>query len=236
MRILLLPIIIIVALSGLLKADESGKHLFILSGQSNMARFKPALWFTPGISEALGADNVIVSFHAQGGQTISKWYKEWKSGKGETDPDAGKIYDAMMDATKAKMEGEKIRTVTFVWMQGEADSKAQNSDVYLAGLNGLKKQLEQDLKRTDLNFIIGRLSDSGFYRRRDKKRVENPHWEEIRKAQQAFADASQQAVWIDTDDLNGEKNALHLIKPEGYSKLGERYVEAARKLVKENIK
>jgi len=232
MKIFLLPLIIIVALSGLLKADESGKHLFILSGQSNMARFKPALWFTPGISDALGADNVIVSFHAKGGQPISKWYKEWKSGKGETDPDAGKIYDAMMDATKAKIEGEKIQTVTFVWMQGEADSKAKNSDVYLASLNGLKKQLEQDLKRADLNFIIGRLSDSGLYRRRDKKRIENPHWEEIRKAQQAFADASQRAVWIDTDDLNGEKNALHLIKPEGYETLGKRYVKAAVELVK----
>ena len=232
MKIFLLPIIAILGMSGLLKAEESGKHLFILSGQSNMARFKPALWFTPGISEALGADNVIVSFHAQGGQPISKWYKEWKSGKGETDPDAGKIYDTMMEATKAKMEGEKIRTVTFVWMQGEADSKAKNSDVYLASLNGLKKQLEQDLKRTDLNFIIGRLSDSGLYRRRDKKRVENPHWEGIRKAQQAFADASQRAVWIDTDDLNGEKNALHLIKPEGYETLGKRYVKAAVELVK----
>ena len=110
MKIFLLPIIAILGMSGLLKAEESGKHLFILSGQSNMARFKPALWFTPGISEALGADNVIVSFHAQGGQPISKWYKEWKSGKGETDPDAGKIYDTMMEATKAKMEGEKIRT------------------------------------------------------------------------------------------------------------------------------
>ena len=219
-------------MAGLLKADESGKHLFILSGQSNMARFKPDLWFTPGISEALGAGNVIVSFHAQGAQPISKWYKEWKSGKGETDPDAGKIYDAMMEATKAKLEGEKIRTVTFVWMQGEADSKAQNSDVYLASLNGLKKQLEQDLKRTDLNFIIGRLSDSGLYRRRDKKRIENPHWEGIRKAQQAFADASQRAVWIDTDDLNGEKNALHLTKPEGYETLGKRYVKAAVELVK----
>ena len=231
MKIFLLPIIAILGMSGLLKADESGKHLFILSGQSNMARFKPALWFTPGINEALGADKVIVTFHAQGGQPISKWYKEWKSGKGETDPDAGKIYDAMMEATKAKMEGE-MRTVTFVWMQGEADSKAKNSDVYLASLNGLKKQLEQDLKRTDLNFIIGRLSDSGLYRRRDKKRVENPHWEEIRKAQQAFAGASQRAVWIDTDDLNGEKIALHLIKPEGYETLGKRYVKASVELVK----
>ena len=116
-------------------------------------------------------------------------------------------------------------------MQGEADSKAQNSDVYLASLNGLKKQLEEDLQRTDINFIIGRLSDSGFFRRRDKKRVENLHWEEIRKAQQSFADASQRAVWIDTDDLNGAKNALHLIKPDGYSMLGERYVDGALKLL-----
>ena len=230
-KIFLLPIIVILGMSGLLKAEESGKHLFILSGQSNMARFKPALWFTPGISKALGADNIIVSFHAQGGQAISKWYKEWESSKGETDPDAGKIYDSMMEATKVKIHDKKVRSVTFVWMQGEADSKAQNSDVYLASLNGLKKQLEQDLKRTDLNFIIGRLSDSGLYRRRDKKRVENLHWEEIRKAQQSFADASQRALWIDTDDLNGEKNALHLIKPDGYSMLGERYVDAALKLL-----
>ena len=227
----LIIIISVIIGFGLLEAEVSGKHLFILSGQSNMARFKPALWFTPGISKELGADNVIVSFHAQGGQPISKWYKEWKSSKGETDPDAGKIYDAMMEATQTKIDGERIRTVTFIWMQGEADSKAQNSDVYLASLNGLKKQLEEDLQRTDINFIIGRLSDSGFFRRRDKKRVENLHWEEIRKAQQSFADASQQAVWIDTDDLNGEKNELHLIKPDGYSMLGERYVDAALKLL-----
>ena len=231
MKSFLTIIISVITGFGLLKAEVSGKHLFILSGQSNMARFKPALWFTPGISKELGADNVIVIFHAQGGQPISKWYKEWKSSKGETDPDAGKIYDAMMEVTQTKIDGEKIQTVTFIWMQGEADSKAKNSDVYLASLNGLKKQLEEDLQRTDINFIIGRLSDSGFFRRRDKKRVENLHWEEIRKAQQSFADASQRAVWIDTDDLNGEKNELHLIKPDGYSMLGERYVDAALKLL-----
>ena len=193
-----LSLITMMTLCGLLQGQKSGKHLFILSGQSNMARFKPKSWFTPGISEALGPDNVIVSFHAKGGQPISKWHKQWKSAKGETDP------------------------------------KAKNSAVYLASLKGLKKQLEKDLGRADLNFIIGRLSDSGFYRRRDKKRVENPHWEEIRKAQQAFADSSERAVLIDTDDLNGEKNDLHLIKPEGYETLGKRYVDAAIKLVSLN--
>ena len=49
----LITIISVITGLGLLKAEVSGKHLFILSGQSNMARFKPALWFTPGISKAL---------------------------------------------------------------------------------------------------------------------------------------------------------------------------------------
>ena len=84
----------------------------------------------------------------------------------------------------------------------------------------------------DINFIIGRLSDSGFYRRRDKKRIKNPDWDTVRKAQESFADALERAVWIDTDDLNGETQELHYIKPEGYEKLGERYVEAAVMLVK----
>ena len=51
------------------------------------------------------------------------------------------------------------------------------------------------------------------------------------KPRNLFADASERAIWIDTDDLNGEKQELHYIKPEGYEKLGERYVEAAVMLV-----
>ena len=78
MKSYLLIIISVLTGSGLLKADASGKHLFILSGQSNMARFKPELWFTPGINDALGEDNVIMSFYAQGGQPISKWYRKGK--------------------------------------------------------------------------------------------------------------------------------------------------------------
>ena len=211
--------------------QNEGKHLFLLSGQSNMARFKPKQWFTPGITKALGADNVIVCFEAKGGQPISKWFKEWKNSKGENDSEPGQIYDALLEKMNTVTSGTKIQSVTFIWMQGEADAKAENGDVYLASLKGLEKQLEKDLKRTDINFIVGRLSDSGFFKRGSGKKVENPHWDRVRKAQVAFADASEKAVWIDTDDLNGEKNALHYIKPDGYSKLGERYVAAAVKLL-----
>jgi hypothetical protein len=41
---------------------------------------------------------------------------------------------------------------------------------------------------------------------------------------------------VNTDDLNGEKHSLHYVRPEGYRKLGERYVEAAKKLIEDNNK
>jgi hypothetical protein len=115
-------------------------------------------------------------------------------------------------------------------MQGEADVKAGNVDVYAKSFRGLLGQLEKDLKRKDINIIIGRLSDFGL------KNRSNPKWGEMRKVQMKLADENPRACWVDTDDLNGEKDSLHYVKPEGYRKLGERYVETARKLIKENNK
>jgi hypothetical protein len=45
---------------------EEGKHLFILSGQSNMQRHHPDEAFTPAVQKALGKDNVIVVQDALG--------------------------------------------------------------------------------------------------------------------------------------------------------------------------
>ena len=123
MKIYLVSIIAILGMSGLLKAEESGKHLFILSGQSNMARFKPKSWFTPGISEALGANNVIVSFQAKGGQLISKWYKQWKSSKGEADPYRWLESDVReSDETRGWVDAQN--RVTFGYLEGLSEREA----------------------------------------------------------------------------------------------------------------
>ncbi|MDP7010221.1 MAG: sialate O-acetylesterase [Verrucomicrobiota bacterium] len=211
-------------------AADVGKHLFLLSGQSNMKRFQHKQFFTPAVQAAYGADNVIVIKNAQGGQPISKWYKAWTSSKGEKPDKTGQIYDSLIENIKEKTAGTKIKSVTFIWMQGEADVKAGNVDVYAKSFRGLLGQLEKDLKRKDINIIIGRLSDYGL------KKRSNPKWEEMRRVQMTLADENPRACWVDTDDLNGEKDSLHYVKPEGYRKLGERYVETARKLIKENNK
>jgi hypothetical protein len=214
-------------------AQEAGKHLFLLSGQSNMARFKHKDLFNPGIYKALGEENVIIIREAQGGQPISQWYKNWKSSKGEVAKKKGLIYDKLMTQTKEAIADKKIATVTFIWMQGEADSKAGNGDVYLESLKGLQKQLEDDLDRKDINFVIGRLSDSGFFKKGTIPR-ENPNWAAVQKAQMDFAEQNPRAYWIDTDDFNGKKNELHYIKPEGYKRLGEAYVEVSLQALKEH--
>ena len=211
-------------------ADDVGKHLFLLSGQSNMKRFQHKQFFIPAVQAAYGADNVIVIKNAQGGQPISKWYKAWTSGKGEKPEKTGELYDSLIKNIKEETAGIKIKSVTFIWMQGEADAKAGNVDVYAKSLRGLLGQLEKDLKRKDINIIIGRLSDFGL------KNRSNPKWGEMRKVQMKLADENPRACWVNTDDLNGKKNSLHYVRPEGYRKLGERYVEAAKKLINDNDK
>ena len=38
---------------------EKGRHLFILSGQSNMQGHRPQEAFTPAVEKALGKENVL---------------------------------------------------------------------------------------------------------------------------------------------------------------------------------
>ncbi len=209
-------------------APDEGKHLFLLSGQSNMKRFQHNQFFTPAVQAAYGADNVIVIKNAVGGQPISMWYKAWTSSTGEKLEKTGQLYDALIEQVKEKTDSVEIKSVTFVWMQGEADVKAGDVDVYAKSFRGLLRQLETDLGRKDINVIIGRLSDFGL------KKRSNPKWEEMRRVQMSLADENPRTVWVDTDDLNGDTHELHYVKPDGYKRLGQRYVEAARKLIEEN--
>ena len=163
-------------------ADDVGKHLFLLSGQSNMKRFQHKQFFTPAVEAAYGANNVIVIKNAEGGQPISKWHKAWASNSGQKPGKTGELYDSLIENIKEETTGIKIKSVTFIWMQGEADVKAGNVDIYAKSFRGLLGQLEKDLKRKDINIIIGRLSDYGL------KKRSNPKWVEMRKEQMKLAD------------------------------------------------
>lgn len=223
-------ITLLTLLSSRVDAADEGKHLFLLSGQSNMKRFQHKQFFIPAVHAEYGAENVIVIKNAEGGQPISMWYNGWTSAKGEKPKDTGRLYDTLIEQIKEQTDGVGIKSVTLIWMQGEADAKGGHVDAYAKSFRGLLKQLETDLGRNDINVIIGRLSDYGV-----KKRP-SAEWKKLRKVQMSLADENPRAVWIDTDDLNGEKDELHYVRPDGYRKLGERYVEAAGMLIEDNRK
>ena len=224
------------AQSNPLHAAGDGKHLFILSGQSNMAGLNPSISFTPTVEAAFGKDNVIVVKQAKSGAPIRCWYKKWKAPEGKTVKDnhkVGQVYDWLMNRhVRRVMKNQEFESIVFVWMQGERDAKTGMADVYEASLKGLIQQLRDDLGRQDVHVVIGRISDCGNGKF-------DGEWDKVREAQVKVADDDPLAAWIDTDDLNNKKNSrtgqttddLHYTK-EGFKILGERFAEKAIELIK----
>ena len=210
-------------------------HLFILSGQSNMAGLRPEESFIPTIEKEFGKQNIVVIKDAVGGQPIRRWYKKWKSAAGEPSANHGDLYDRLIGKVKSATEGKTVTSVTFVWMQGERDAKEKNSRLYAESFNGLLDQFRADLGRKDINYVIGRLSDF------DLENKKYPDWTAMRKILVDLADASPRGSWVDTDDLNdglnrGGKeisNDLHY-SAEGYKIFGERLAKESIKLIHSN--
>ena len=220
-----------------------GRHLFILSGQSNMYHMKSGS-FDAAVEKVFGKDKVTVVRSAKRGAAIRGWDKDypWPEGKkipqGRKKPGKkertreefvagfGHLYTKMMDAVKKKTAGKTYDTVTFVWMQGESDSG--NPDPYIDSFNRVVARLKADLKIESLNIVIGRLSDYG---------IEKPTWVKMRQLQVKYAEDNPNVEWVNTDDLNDtekggqKKNDLHYTK-EGYKILGQRFAEKAIALIK----
>lgn len=207
-------------------AAEPGKHLFILSGQSNMAGLDPEVSFVPAVEAAFGKDHVIVVKDAESGQPIRRWYRKWKPAQGNVPANVGDLYDRLMLKVDAAIEGQHIQSVTFVWMQGERDARESHGKVYAAGLRGLIDQLSMDLGRKDVNFVIGRISDF------DMLNQKYPHWTMVRKVQVEVAESDDHGAWVDTDDLNGNDDSLHY-NEAGYCTLGARFADKAIALIEE---
>lgn len=232
LKLLLSMVFIGILLTSCSRAPGKRYHLFILSGQSNMARLDPSKSFIPEIAKEFGKEHVIVVKDAHGGQPIRRWYKKWNPGNGSSFKDPGDLYDRLMEKVQKAIHKKKINTINFIWMQGERDACEGNGKIYASSLVGLVDQLKNDLQNAHLNVVIGRISDYDLENRRC------PHWKMIRQAQVTVAESNSRFAWINTDDLNdglneeGEliKNDLHYTV-EGYEILGRRFAERSIDLI-----
>ena len=229
---LIITIIVFIVGWQLTSNTKADKHLFILSGQSNMARLDPSISFIPTLELAFGKENIKVVKDAQGAQPIRRWYKNWRAVNGDMPKETGDLYKRLMKKVQVALEVQSYDTVTFIWMQGERDARENHGDVYAKSLNGLIMQLSDDIARPDLNFIIGRLSDFGIANKN------YPHWTKVRAAQVAVTKGNSHAAWVNTDDLNDGvnnkgkyvKNDLHM-SVEGYKILGKRFAQQSINLI-----
>ncbi len=214
-------------------ASEAGKHLFILSGQSNMEGLNPDISFTPALTKTFEKEHILVVKDAHSGQSIRSWSKSNHEfpppTTGRVPKVRGELYEQLIEKVKTAIVGQTLQTVTFVWMQGESDL---NNTAYDAYLKELLEQLEVDLAFKEINLVIGRISDNGLD---EQKKLEGRLT--IRRIQKEFAEAYPRGTWVDTDDLNDRKdgdkviNDLHYTA-DGYRILGERFAEKAIALIK----
>ncbi|MDG2399302.1 MAG: sialate O-acetylesterase [Akkermansiaceae bacterium] len=206
-------------------------HLFILSGQSNMAGLKPEKAFLPELKKLLSNDDIQHVKFAKGGQPIRKWVKTFDEisakNKLPAKNDPGAFYDQTLKAARASILAKKPKTITFLWMQGERDAKEKLSAAYEESMNTLIANLRKDLDTPNMNFVIGRLSDFST----------SDHWEAVRAAQVKVAKDDPRGSWVDTDDTNNKEkqgnphNDLHYTK-EGYDLFGRRLARQAVLLIK----
>ena len=233
-----LPILFVAVLGFASTSPAADKpvHIFILSGQSNMAGMNPKLGFEPEAKELFADAEVVYIKIAQGGQPIRFWVNQWndiaeKHGLNAKLSEGGRkdFYAQILQKYKALKERyPNPRSVTFCWMQGERDAREKLSSAYSDALTQLIKNLRSDLQHPEMNFVIGRLSDFG--------KDDNTHWQHVRKVQVDVAAKDPRGAWVDCDDLNDKekngvkRNDLHYTK-EGYELLGRRYVRQAKAMI-----
>lgn len=231
-----LALMFAVAMVNAALAADKPVHLFILSGQSNMAGMNPKAGFEPEAKMLFPDAEVAYIKVARGGQPIRLWVTEWneiaQKHNLKSTSSGTKYYQPILTQFKSLLEKYPEPTsVTFCWMQGERDAREKLSAAYEDALATLIANLRRDLKQPQMNFVIGRLSDFG--------KPDNAHWQNVRKAQVAVAEKDEHGAWVDCDDLNDKekggvkRNDLHYTK-EGYELLGRRYVRQAKALIEGN--
>lgn len=226
-----------------LTADAADKpaHLFILSGQSNMALMDPKAGFEPEIAALFPNAEAAHIKVAKGGQAIRYWVAEWDEIAKQDGLDPAKLrarqknkgiiyYQPILDRFADMLKQHpNPASVTFCWMQGEADANQSLSAPYGNALKQLIANLRRDLKQPNMNFVIGRISD---YKT-------NASWEAVRQAQVTIAESDPHGAWVDCDDLNdnsvvGEdgkrSDGVHYTKV-GYETLGRRFARQAKALI-----
>jgi hypothetical protein len=136
---------------------------------------------------------------------------------------ADACYGAMIDEAKAAIvaaqaKGVTLRPRAFVWVQGESDANAKDSQVYAANLTKMLQRLRADLGAPDLILLLGVNTRFG-----NDKNIFMP---KIIEAQKEVAAALPRARYVDTAGAETLPPSHTHFTAVGTLEIGRRYAEA----------
>ncbi|MFC5050871.1 sialate O-acetylesterase [Rubritalea spongiae] len=214
------------------------RHLFIFAGENNMESLKPERTVIPplvDLDKDLKKVDLLWMRMARRTMAMHDVDSDWTDSDGNEKASYGsgysktqaKEYERLLETARDTARKKECDTIVLFWMQGESDAQKGWGDQYAASFQRFVKQLEADMELGKLDVVLVRLSDHGLQEKWQKK---YPDWAKVRAAQEKLVHANKGWILIDTDDLNGKQNKLQFDK-KGIETLGERYAEAALKLV-----
>ena len=136
---------------------------------------------------------------------------------------ADACYGAMIDEAKAAIvvaqaKGVTLRPRAFVWVQGESDANAKDSQVYAANLTKMLQRLRADLGAPDLILLLGVNTRFG--------NGKNAFMPKIIEAQKEVAAALPRARYVDTAGAETLPPSHTNFTAVGTLEIGRRYAEA----------
>ncbi|MCH7224985.1 hypothetical protein MLD59_02495 [Verrucomicrobiaceae bacterium E54] len=231
----LISILFLCLTAGVCGGEVPGRHLFVLSGQSNMTQTLGHSFYEC-VGAVLGKDRVLIARTGHPGQPIKNWYRDWQPPEGMEDPKPdknGHLYDVLIAAVERVRKDETPASATFIWMQGEADASRGWASVYEKSFLGLSDQLRADLGIEEIHFVVGRINDYW---------LREPDGEAMREILAKLGEDHANGAWIDTDDLNRGVNPWGGFSfedghypPEGYVVIGQRFAREACRLIAPDI-
>ena len=212
------------------------RHLFILSGQSNMTAALEA-GFRDVMHRELGEDMVSIVRQSKPGRGIRFWVENYELPEdhpfhGRLKAGNGEEFPKMLAAARSAGDPGSFATVTLIWMQGESDASRNLAPAYGQSFKTLVTRLKGGLGIARMHFVIGRISDHGL------DGGQSAGWKAMRRVQVELADSDPLGAWIDTDDLNGgnadhPRGELHY-PADRCPELGARFAEAAIRQLRES--
>lgn len=234
------PILLLLVFSSAkVAAEDRHRHLFILSGQSNMTGGLES-GFRHAVESHYGSENTTVVHHCKPGRGIRFWDVKYRFPQGYRIPGTGQppsdrsknqhgqVYASLIQKVRQACKEKSHDTVTLIWMQGESDGMRGLAAVYGESFLRLLERLKTDLKREDLFFVIGRINNAPMNGAAAKKQ-----WQQMREVQVKLAEKARHGTWIDTDDFHEPDYGIHFPRNR-YPDLGARFAARAIGQIQKN--